>query len=189
MKIVCIGDSLTAGYKLNRKYLWTSLIGEKLEFDIVNKGIAGDTSAGVLARFKDDVIKYRPSHVLIMVGTNDFIWNVPIEVVKANIATAIYHAFANNIFPIVGISIPVIPEEAHKNWSMCDDFLRVNDKITELRDWIFRFSKDTNFKVIDFYSYFSKEIERGNAEVYYSDGVHPSVAGNKLMASAINFSD
>ncbi|WP_461204656.1 GDSL-type esterase/lipase family protein [Clostridium sp. DL1XJH146] len=189
MRIVCIGDSLTSGYKLNRKYLWTSILDEKLDIDVVNKGIAGDTSAGVLSRFKDDVIKYNPSHALIMVATNDFIWKVPIEVVKANIATAIYHSFANNIFPIIGISIPVIPEEAHKNWSMCDDFSVVNDRIAELREWLLLFSKDTNFRVIDFYSYFRDEIEKGNAEVYYSDGVHPSVAGNKLMASVINFND
>lgn len=188
MRIICIGDSLTSGYKLNRKYIWTSILAEESNFDIVNKGIAGDTSAGVLSRFKDDVIKYRPTYVMIMVGTNDFIWKVPMQVVKANIATSIYHAFANNIMPMIGTSIPVIPEEAYKDWPICDDFSSVNEKILELRDWIIEFSRNVNSNVIDFYSYFKEEIEKGNGEVYYSDGIHPSVVGNKLMASIINLS-
>jgi lysophospholipase L1-like esterase len=60
--IVFLGDSLTAGCE------WRELFGHRLT--ILNRGIGGDTSAGVLKRVSG-VAALRPVAVFLMIGTND----------------------------------------------------------------------------------------------------------------------
>ena len=56
-RIVFLGDSLTAGYGLDAREAYPSLIAERLreaglEFEVVNAGVSGDTSAGGLSRIE-----------------------------------------------------------------------------------------------------------------------------------------
>ena len=60
--IVFLGDSLTFGCE------WRELFGN--EALILNRGIGGDTSAGVLRR-ADSVAALKPLAVFLMIGTND----------------------------------------------------------------------------------------------------------------------
>ena len=73
MKIVCLGDSLTYGFGVSRSNSWTNIVNKETRLEIVNKGINGDTTSGMLARFNEDVVKNSPDIVFIMGGTNDFI--------------------------------------------------------------------------------------------------------------------
>ena len=72
MKMVCIGDSLTAGHGVSNHECFVSILREKFQINVLNKGVNGDTTAGILSRSYRDVIQNNPSHVLIMVGCNDF---------------------------------------------------------------------------------------------------------------------
>jgi lysophospholipase L1-like esterase len=56
-----LGDSLTEWGN------WHELVPEHR---IINRGIAGDTSSGVLDRLQE-VIERRPKVVFVMIGTND----------------------------------------------------------------------------------------------------------------------
>jgi lysophospholipase L1-like esterase len=60
-KVLMLGDSLTAQGE------WNAMLGEPL---VANRGIDGDTSAGVLARMSDDA-DFRGDAVVIWIGTND----------------------------------------------------------------------------------------------------------------------
>src|SRR3954451_7586104 len=60
-EIVMLGDSLTEWGN------WHELVPE---FRVINRGIAGDTSSGVLDRL-EEVIARRPKLVFLMIGTND----------------------------------------------------------------------------------------------------------------------
>lgn len=61
--IVFLGDSIIAFYKTNEYFN---------NLNIVNRGIAGDTSEGVLNRL-EQIKKIKPSVVLISVGSNDIV--------------------------------------------------------------------------------------------------------------------
>ena len=65
--IVMLGDSLTEGAP------WRELTGCP---SLVNRGIGGDTSKGVLVRL-DGVITLRPRAVFLMIGVNDVALSVP----------------------------------------------------------------------------------------------------------------
>lgn len=52
----CLGDSLTFGLGVRRQDWWTSLAAQKLGVRVVNLGINGDTTAGMLVRLRLDVL-------------------------------------------------------------------------------------------------------------------------------------
>lgn len=58
MKIVCLGDSLTYGYGVPRKDGWVSLAAQATGHTLVNKGVSGDTTGGMLARFARDTASW-----------------------------------------------------------------------------------------------------------------------------------
>jgi lysophospholipase L1-like esterase len=60
-RVLMLGDSLTAQGE------WNAMLGEPL---VANRGIDGDTSAGLLARVGDDA-DFRGDAVVIWIGTND----------------------------------------------------------------------------------------------------------------------
>lgn len=184
MKLICIGDSLIYGYGVKSKERWTNIVKEKLDIELINKGICGDTTTGLLTRFYKDVVFEKATHVVIMGGTNDFLWQVPIEQVKANIAAILFHSIHYNIVPIIGIPIPVDPDAAKKNWNFIDGFTIINNLIIEYGQWVKKFSNHYNIRVIDFYALFNRDITDIQPQ-YYIDGLHLNKLGHEKMAKEV----
>ena len=72
MKLICIGDSLTFGYGVRPSQRWTRLCAQETGWEIVNEGISGDTTGGMLVRLRAllaerDICVQRPL-VLLMGG-------------------------------------------------------------------------------------------------------------------------
>jgi hypothetical protein len=76
--VVFLGDSITQGWddRLER-----SFPGLK----VVNRGISGDTTRGVLIRLQEDVLAVRPSAVVLLIGTNDLDEHMEPEAIVANL--------------------------------------------------------------------------------------------------------
>jgi acyl-CoA thioesterase-1 len=75
MKLLALGDSLTAGYGLPSDQSFTAqlqagLTAQGLAVTVVNGGVSGDTSAGGLARL-DWLLADRPDYVIVELGAND----------------------------------------------------------------------------------------------------------------------
>ena len=70
--VVCFGDSVTAGYGVNRDQAFPALVAEKLEIPVLNVGVDGDTTADALARLDRDVLAHDPFLVVVEFGGNDF---------------------------------------------------------------------------------------------------------------------
>src|SRR5438309_182656 len=69
--LVCLGDSLTAGLGLNEAQAYPALLQQKLpEWQVVNAGVSGDTTAGALKRL-DWILKSKPAAVFVALGAND----------------------------------------------------------------------------------------------------------------------
>jgi acyl-CoA thioesterase-1 len=87
-KVVCLGDSLTAGYYADNTdadvaarsypaYLDALLDGVEaeagVEFSVINAGVTGDTAAMGYARLDADVLANDPFAVIVCLGANDFL--------------------------------------------------------------------------------------------------------------------
>ena len=177
MKVVCLGDSLTYGYGVRRGEVWTALLKKKFKIEVLNKGISGDTSAGMLSRLYSDVILEKPSYAIIMGGTNDFIWNLSVGQVMANIISMVFQIMHNNIKPLIGLSVPICVKTAVDRWGFVGDFENINMDLKGLNNSLKNFCKNYNIKIIDFYSELKEE--------YYIDGLHLNSEGNKKMADMI----
>ena len=81
--VLCLGDSLTAGYGLELSQAWPAQVEARLQAEgyavrLVNAGLSGETSAGGLRRAAW-VLK-RPADVLILaLGANDALRSLPVE--------------------------------------------------------------------------------------------------------------
>lgn len=68
--VVCAGDSLTQG---NMGVSYVELLEDKLDsrmYHVVNAGVNGDLSEHLAGRL-DEVIACNPTHVVLLIGTND----------------------------------------------------------------------------------------------------------------------
>jgi lysophospholipase L1-like esterase len=72
--IVFLGNSIT------ERGAWHELLPGKI---IMNRGIGGDNTFGVLARLSE-VTKYKPKKIFLLIGINDIGRGLPIEVITAN---------------------------------------------------------------------------------------------------------
>lgn len=186
MKIVCIGDSMTYGYRVRRSQVWTRLIEDKYDVKVLNKGINGDSTGGMLSRFYRDVVENKPSNVFIMGGANDLIMEVSLNVIKSNIATMVHQARGNLIKPIIGIQPLTEPDMAKEQWSNIADFNRVNNQLLELREWIMEFSNIFDVRIVDFCGELNKRINQDNKYEIYLDGLHFTPRGNEMMLDIIS---
>jgi lysophospholipase L1-like esterase len=78
-RVLMLGDSLTVQGE------WNAMLGELL---VANRGIDGDTSAGLLARVGDDA-DFRGDAVVIWIGTNDVLQGETAGSVVGNISKAV----------------------------------------------------------------------------------------------------
>jgi lysophospholipase L1-like esterase len=181
MKIVCIGDSLTFGYGVFKNECWVNLIKNNCNLDIINKGVNGDTTAGMLSRSYVDVIQLKPTHVIIMAGCNDFMCGRKLNSVKNNLAELIKEALNHNIIPIIGIEPPIEPILAERKWSGDVDYNLVNNIEETYRDWIISLCINLKINFVDFYKCFKETLESKSPRDLYVDGIHPTSLGHKLM--------
>jgi len=184
MKIVCVGDSLTAGYGVSKKANWVSFLKENLNHEVINKGVNGDTSFGVLTRSFQDIIALKPNICIVLIGTNDLLMNRSVENTLDNIKTLVKEMVENDILPVVAFPPKILPSLAKEKWCETIDYQKVNDNLLKLRNLLLAFCSKNSYKAIDLYEAFSS-ISEGNSYNYYLDGVHLNTRGHEIMYNLI----
>jgi acyl-CoA thioesterase I len=181
MKIVTLGDSLTYGYGVPKNDSWVCMAQKKLGFELVNKGITGDTTSGFLSRFRTDVIDENPNGVFIMGGGNDISAMHSISSAKVNLWSLVYQARGANIEPVLGV--PIQGRLLQQDWAVVGDYSRRIRDFEELRKWIFGFGGAMKIPIIDFGGYYKiMEDQYTLQKLYLSDGIHPSKFGHELLS-------
>jgi acyl-CoA thioesterase-1 len=89
--IVCLGDSLTSGASAtvvgrdDKSKSWPAFLQNKVNIPVINAGVSGNTTAQGLARVKRDVLSKNPRIVIIFLGGNDYLQNIPLATAKNNL--------------------------------------------------------------------------------------------------------
>lgn len=173
-KLVCIGDSLTEGYDIEQQHRWTTLLEKEMPFPIINSGISGDTTGGMLARFQQMVIAHYPSHVLILGGTNDIRHGLAVQQILSNIIAMTRQARYQQIDAIIGIPPPFYFQETVLAKTTYLDHRLVADRIAQLQHTMRYFAKEEAFPVINF----DKDM---TFDLFLPDGLHPNERGQVVM--------
>ncbi|MBU2911212.1 arylesterase [Vibrio splendidus] len=111
-KLLVLGDSLSAGYNMDIKQSWPSLLPNALAkhdktVTVVNGSISGDTTGNGLARLPQLLEEHSPDTVLIELGANDGLRGFPPKLMSANLDQIIEQIKAAGAKPIMmQIKIP-----------------------------------------------------------------------------------
>lgn len=89
--ILILGDSLSAEYGLSRGSGWVSLLSRRLteqrmNLEVVNASISGETTAGGRTRLPELLTRHKPSVVIIELGGNDALRGLALAATEANLA-------------------------------------------------------------------------------------------------------
>lgn len=103
--VVMLGDSLAARGPWNELFPATR---------ILNEGIDGDTTLGVLNRI-NSIVHVRPRSVFLMIGVNDLTRDVPVAKVEERIRLIALTLRANGIVPTVQSILHVSERESEIN--------------------------------------------------------------------------
>ena len=110
--ILVFGDSLSAGYGIEKNQSWVALLQsrltqQKLPYTVVNASISGETTSGGLARFNAALTEHKPSIVILELGANDGLRGLPINEMRSNLNKMIIQAKpAKAKVLLVGMKIP-----------------------------------------------------------------------------------
>lgn len=188
LKIVFIGNSIINGFPYDRNQEFVSLYRNASENEVINRGVNGDTVHGVMRRFAQDVLAYKPNLVVILTGTNEFIYkeSLPEQCMK-DIVNLVELAQSHGIEPVLLTPLSVDPQMAKSRWMVCDDvnYEVVQDQILELKKLINQFGHENHVRVIDTNYAFSEYVALVGEQTAYYDGIHPTREGHKFLAEIV----
>jgi acyl-CoA thioesterase I len=170
-RIVFLGDSLTAGLGLAMADSYPSLVqkrlaAEGLDFEVVNAGVSGDTSAGGLARL-DWALDGNVRILVVALGGNDALRALPPDELQRNLAAIIERAQAR------GIKVVLAGMEAPPNFG---------------RDYIVTFHRVYPALAQRYHVAFVPFLLQGVAgsdALNQRDGIHPTAAGARILADNV----
>ncbi|MGE5837487.1 MAG: membrane dipeptidase [Acidobacteriota bacterium] len=188
LTIVALGDSTTAGTPLYESPLEAPPAGKGNEasqfaywlmrrqpgWSVLNRGINGERSDQIAARFDRDVLGHAPAAVIIIAGVNDVYQGRTVDQVTANLRAMYDRAAAAGIPVIAGSIVPY-------NTATAD----ANRKMHEINAWIAaQAARDHNVFAVDTRA---AAAARDDADRLAAspDGLHPDVEGYRAMAEAI----
>ena len=185
MNIVCLGDSTTYGYMVNRNQVWTSILNNKFKnsnIHFLNKGINGDTISSMYFRFDKDVINEKADTLILMGGVNDIFLFKPLENIKRSFIDIVNKSKENNIDIITFTPIPFIKEDF--TFFEIGNLEEMASILIEYVNFINSYTKENNIKCIDVYNMFMNEIlkEYKYYDLYF-DGVHLNIEGHNVFSS------
>jgi len=110
--IICFGDSLTEGVGADAGEDYPSVLSRKLNFPVVNAGQRGDTTAQALERLSDSVLRKNPRLVIVLLGGNDFLRQLPRSESKKNLAEIVRRIQQQGaMVAIAGIKLGLFTDE------------------------------------------------------------------------------
>ena len=110
--LLILGDSLSAGYGMDREHSWVNLLDIRLNesglaYSILNSSISGDTSQGGLSRLPRLLDLYQPEIVIIELGANDGLRGIDPVITRENMSRMIQQSqAADALVLLAGIKLP-----------------------------------------------------------------------------------
>lgn len=190
MDLICYGDSLTFGFGASPTTRWTRLTEQISGWRVINRGINGDTTSGILTRIQEVERPYagapaseRPS-VLVMGGSNDIFYSGSDAAARANLGAAAHQLLGMGVRPLIGVPLPIMPALVPESWAKAVDFSSAEHILSLYCQWILSFCHAFGVACVDFRSDFLYPDGGVRADLLM-DGLHPAPAGHQIMAKRL----
>ena len=172
-KIVAFGDSLTAGLGLpNESQSYPSLLQKRLEadgyqYEVVNAGVSGDTTAAGLRRIDWALGSGDVRVVILELGANDFLRGQPVAESRKNLSQIIERVKARGA--------RVLLAGMYTTTNAGDKYQR------EIHEAFQSPARAHDVPLIPFFL----EGVAGREDLNQPDGVHPNAEGTKVVAETV----
>lgn len=168
--VLVLGDSVAAGYGIGPAQAFPAVLQKKIDargwnFQVVNAGQSGDTSAGGLARL-DWLLKNRIDVLVLELGANDGLRGLPVEVTSRNLQAIIDRTKQKYPDARVLIAGMVVPP------NMGSDYAR------RFQAMFHDLAKRNRAHLIPFILEGVGGVEKLNLR----DGIHPTAEGHEIIA-------
>lgn len=172
VQIAVLGDSVTAGYGLLQVEAFPALLQGKFEadgyarIDVVNAGISGDTTAGGLRRL-EWVLEPTVKILVVALGANDALRGLSPVQTRENLAQIIEAAHKKGVRVLLTgmVAPPNMGEQFQAEFRAIFPALAARYEVTFLP--------------------FLLEGIAGHPDLNQEDGIHPTAAGQRLIADMI----
>lgn len=170
-RIVVLGDSLTAGLGLVESDAYPALLQQKLdeegyEFEVVNAGVSGDTSAGGLRRL-DWALEGDVRILIVALGANDALRGLSIPEMKQNLSAIMRAARERRV------AVLLAGMEAPPNYGA--------EYAVQFRHAYRELAREQGVAFVPFLL----QGVAGEARYNQPDGIHPNVDGARIVAETI----
>lgn len=168
---MAFGDSLTAGFGLPASQSYPALLQKRLDadglnYEVVNAGVSGDTSAGGLRRI-DWALEGDVKFVILELGANDILRGQPVSAMKKNLSQIIERVKARGAEVVLaGMEAPTNAGPEYRK--------EVQEAYRDL-------AREHQVPYIPFFLDRVAMIESLNQ----NDGVHPNAEGTKIVAETV----
>lgn len=171
--VLFVGTSLTAGLGLDPDSAYPQLIAEKiraanLPFEVVNAGVSGETTSGLLRRL-DWLMRGRFDVIVIETGANDGLRGIPIETVRQNVDSILTRV--RRVHPQARLLL--VQMEALPNFGP--------QYTTGFRSFYRELAEKHRVSLAPFLL----DGVAGRAELNQRDGIHPNMEGERIVADNV----
>lgn len=189
--IICFGDSLTVGFQSATQenptgqetpygHFLQEWLGSSVEIRV--SGMCGELTGEMAMRFRRDVLQHRPSHVVMLGGTNDLGWNAEPADIMRNLVKMYELARASQIAPIP-VTVPSIRVDLAGGGPDAEAFVGQHlGRRAKLNGLIRDYAVSKGLAWIDLFSETAEPDTRQLAAQYSNDGLHLTTTGYRLLA-------
>jgi lysophospholipase L1-like esterase len=173
------GKTIFLGNSITEFGNWKEILQDS---SVVNRGIAGDNTFGVLARL-DDVFTRQPNKLFIEIGINDLSQEIPVQIVLKNIFKIVGKIQTNS--PATEIYIfSILPPNDNVKVEYHDAFNK-GGQIELVNEQVSKNARHYKYTYIDL----TKKLTDKHGKLYtkyaQSDGLHLNENGYKVWAEIL----
>ena len=170
-RIVALGDSLTAGHGLLESQSYPALLQEHIdaegyEFEVINAGVSGDTSAGGLRRL-DWALDGNVRVLILALGANDGLRGLSVKEMKENLTAIITRARERHVVVVLA------GMEAPPNYG--------REYATAFRE---AFREVAQRERVLFLPFLLDKVA-GQSGLNQGDGIHPNEQGTRIVGDTV----
>lgn len=170
--IILFGDDIAEAWNIGQDFP---------ELAFLNRGIAGESTLHLLARFQQDVLNLEPRVVILFGGKNDPAAQLPLSASQDHFQLMTRLGMRCGVALVLTSLLPVgqgKPARRERGHGFTPSY------ILAMNSWLRAFAQERGLEYADFYTALA-DANSWMRPAFSDDGVHPNSAGYRAMAAVL----
>ncbi len=151
------------------------------DFEAINRGVSGQRVAGMLLRFRPDVIDLYPKAVVLEVSSYNLRVPESLAEIQDYFISMVDLARQNNIVPVALSMLPILVDSA---FVFENDAYKIADSIMTYNTWLTAYCRDNRVALIDIFSAL-KDLKGFLNPDFARDAINPNRIGYEIISDSV----